>query len=128
MQPDSLLVTSDPRVESVLRRLLRDADMRLDVSPSHPAAHNLLASRKFHAILLDCDDLQAAEAFIKQLRQHPVNAGAIVFAILSGSARGGAAFRMGAHFVLDKPISTERGARTLRAAGSIIRARAEATA
>ncbi|HXE92050.1 MAG TPA: hypothetical protein VNK82_13920 [Terriglobales bacterium] len=115
-------------MESVLRRLLRDADMRLDVSPSHPAAQDLLASRKFHAILLDCDDLHAAEEFLKRLRQHPVNGRAIVFAILSGSAKGGAAFRMGAHFVLDKPISTERGARTLRAAGSLIRARAEATA
>lgn len=128
MQPDSLLVTSDPRVETVMRRLLRDADMRLDVSPSHPAARDLLAKRRFHAILLDCDDAEAASEFLAHLRQSPLNGRAIVFAILSGIHGGGAAFRMGAHFVLDKPISTERGARTLRAAGSLIRGRAEASA
>ncbi len=102
--------------------------MRLDVSPSHPAARGLLANRKFHAIFLDCDDWDAAGEFLAHLRQHPVNGRAIVFTILNGVNGGGAAFRMGAHFVLDKPISAERGARTLRAAGSIIRARAEATA
>jgi DNA-binding response OmpR family regulator len=120
MQPASLLVSRDCRVEELLRRLLEEADMAMDVSPSTSAARHLLGTRKFDAILVDCDDMDGAREVLLDLRQDPLNRRAIIFAILNGATSASGAFHMGAHFVLQKPISAERGARTLRAAAGII--------
>lgn len=82
-------------------------------------AVNVLTSRRFEAVLLDCD-LEGGMDLIEIVRQEPLNQRALVFAFVTGHAAAKEANRLGANFVLNKPINWEVAKRTLRAAYTMI--------
>jgi CheY-like chemotaxis protein len=84
----------------------------------------VLAEKKFDAVIVDCDDMDGSTRVLKAIRQVPSNKSTIAFAIVNGITSVRDAFSMGANFVLDKPLSVERAARSLRAAhGLMVRER-----
>ena len=116
----ALLLTRDQEILRVIRRVLDTVDIDLETVTSTDAARTTLAGQKFDAVLVDCDDVQSGCDVIRELRQGRSNAKSIVFAITNKITTVKNAFEIGANFVLEKPISVDRAARSLRAAHGLI--------
>ncbi|MGH9651405.1 MAG: PilZ domain-containing protein [Terriglobales bacterium] len=120
MVPQALLLSRDPDVLRLLRRLLDDASVHPHVSYSAVQATGLLRKLKFDSVIVDCEDLDRAGEFLSSLRHAPSSRRAIAIALLGGPYTVPTAFRLGANFALDKPLSLEHAARCLRAARGLI--------
>lgn len=116
----ALLLTRDQEVLRVIRRVLEAGTIELETVTSTDAARQTIERRKFDAILIDCDDVQSGCEIIRELRKGKSNAKSIVFAITNRVTSVKDAFAYGANFVLDKPVSADRAARSLRAAHGLI--------
>jgi CheY-like chemotaxis protein len=112
----SLLVCHDPGTVRVFRRALDDLSIALETATTAEAALQLLDRNKFDAVIVDCDDVAGGPAVLAGLKQSPSNKRAVVIAVINGTTNMRAAFEMGAHFTLDKPVGLERAVRSLRAA------------
>src|SRR5215475_492703 len=120
----ALLLTRDQEVQRVIRRVLETVTIDMESVTSTDAARQTISCRKFDAVLIDCDDVQAGCEVIKELRRGKSNSKSIVFAITNRVTSVKGAFELGANFVLDKPVSPDRATRSLRAAlGLILRER-----
>jgi DNA-binding response OmpR family regulator len=116
----ALLLTRDQEVLRIIRRALETVTIELETVTSTDAARQTIGRRKFDAVLVDCDDVQSGCEVIKEMRRGKSNSKSIVFAITNRITSVKEAFGFGANFVLDKPISADRAARSLRAAHGLI--------
>jgi len=116
----ALLLTRDQEVLRVVRRVLETVTIDMETVTSTDAARQAIGRRKFDAVLVDCDDVQSGCDVIRELRGGKSNAKAIVFAITNRITTIHDAFTIGANFILEKPISVDRAARSLRAAHGLI--------
>jgi len=117
MSLQSLLLSQDLDVVRVLRSTLEKLAIAVEVRPDARAGADLLASEKFDAIIVDCDDLAGGHAVLQILRSTPSNKSSVAFAILNGKrTTTQQAFEMGANFVLQKPLTTLNASRCFHAA------------
>jgi CheY-like chemotaxis protein len=124
MALETLLLSADREVIRVLHRVLQDLGIDLLLTPTANDAADLLARRKFDAVIVDCCGLPGATEIVPRLRQGNSNRSSIVFAVIGQDSTLRNAFGLGANFVLEKPLSPERGSRTFRAAlGLMVRER-----
>lgn len=120
MALQALLLSRDPEVQRILRRVLDTASIETQVCANPEQARMALSRRKYDALLVDCDDMADGPAIMRELRQGKSNKSCITFAVVHGKTTVQQAFEMGANFVLDKPISVERATRSVRAAQGLI--------
>ena len=120
MALQALLLSRDPEVHRTLRRVLDAANIDLDLSNDADQARHILLRRKYDALLVDCDDIPNGPLLLREMRQGKSNKSCIAFALVNGKTSIQQAFEMGANFVLDKPISADRVARSVRAAQGLI--------
>jgi CheY-like chemotaxis protein len=120
MALQALLLSRDRDVQRTLRRVLDAAniDVELSLSPEHARA--ALGRKKYDALLVDCDDTEHGADILREVRKGKSNKSCISFALVNGKTTVQQAFEFGANFVLDKPISPERAARSVRAARGLI--------
>jgi DNA-binding response OmpR family regulator len=116
MNLDSLLISGDADLLAVLRPALENISVDVKVCPEFHAGSDLLAKRKFDAVIIDCDDLHHGLALLKGLRQTQSNAKSVAFAVLNGKTTTQEAFHSGANFVLQKAVSPLHAARCFNAA------------
>lgn len=119
MAVTALLVSTDDESIRLLRRVLDEMGIAFDVSGDPAQAVNAVATNKYDAVIVDCDDLPGGVEVMRDLRRGASNKAAIVFAITNGTTVR-AAFDRGANFVLEKPIAPERAIRGLRAAHGLM--------
>jgi len=112
----SLLLCRDPDTLRIFRRALDDLGIGLEVATTAESALERLDRNKFDAIIVDCDDVAGGTDVLTGIQQAPSNKRAIAIAVINGATNMRAAFEMGAHFALDKPVTLERALRALRAA------------
>jgi CheY-like chemotaxis protein len=117
----SLLVCSDAQAVQVLSRILQDLDFGVECCGDVSMARARLADRHFDAVVVDCQDEQAAIELIAHARNTSANKTAIAIAVVSSQNEVREIFAKGANFVLYKPISRERAAHSLRAACGLMR-------
>jgi DNA-binding response OmpR family regulator len=120
MALQALLLSNDPEVHRTIRRVLDAANIDLDLSNSADQARQILLSRKYDALLVDCDDMPHGPMVLRELRMGKSNKSCIAFALVNGKTNIQQAFEMGANFVLDKPIALDRATRSVRAAQGLI--------
>lgn len=120
MALQALLLSRDPEVQRILRRVLDTASIETQICANPEQARMALSRRKYDALLVDCDDIADGPAIMRELRQGKSNKSCIAFAVVHGKTTVQQAFEMGANFVLDKPISVERATRSVRAAQGLI--------
>jgi CheY-like chemotaxis protein len=106
MTLESLLVCRDAEVVRVLRPTLEKLSIEVEVSAAARSGAEILSSAKFDAVIVDCDDLQGGVDVLRALRQNASNKTSVSFAILNGKTTTQQAFKMGANFVLQKPVTT----------------------
>jgi CheY-like chemotaxis protein len=116
MNLESLLISRDADLLGVVRPALEKISVNLDVCPESQAGNDLLAKRKFDAVIIDCDDLQNGFDLLRVVRQTQSNAKSVAFAVVNGKTTTQEAFRSGANFVLQKPLTPLHASRCFNAA------------
>jgi DNA-binding response OmpR family regulator len=116
MNLDSLLISRDADLLGVLRPALEKISVNIEVCEGFRAGSDLLAKRKYDAVIVDCDDLQNGFDLLGALRQTQSNAKSVAFAVVNGKTTTQEAFHSGANFVLQKPLTPLHAARCFNAA------------
>jgi c-di-GMP-binding flagellar brake protein YcgR len=120
MSLKSMVLCSDEKIVRVLRRTLGDLDIAVDLCSDSDAALRKLTRERFEAIIVDCGDAGSSEV-LRSSRSAPCNKHAVAVAIVEPSVGLKAVFGLGAHFVLYKPVSTERAKSSFRAARALMK-------
>ena len=121
MSLQALVLCSDEKIVRVLRRVLSDLEVAVQHCRNAETAIAHLTRKRFEAVIVDCEDALTAAEVLKSLRLAPGNKRAVAVAIIGGQTGLRAAFEMGAHFVLYKPVSMERAKVSFRAAHSLMK-------
>lgn len=120
MSLKSLVLCSDEKIVRVLRRVLGDLDINLELCSESEAALRKLTRQRFEAIIVDCEAKGASDV-LRSARSAPCNKFAVAVAIVEPEVGLRAAFGLGAHFVLYKPVSSERAKSSFRAARALMK-------
>ena len=120
MNLNALVLCSDEKIVRVLRRTLGDLEIGVELSSDADAALRQLTRRRFEAIIVDCVGEGSPEV-LRSARNAPCNKQAVAVAIVDPIIGLKAAFELGAHFVLYKPVSIERAKSSFRAARALMK-------
>jgi c-di-GMP-binding flagellar brake protein YcgR len=120
MSLKALLLCSDAKIVRVLRRVLGDLDIAVELCADADSALRKLTRQRFEAIIVDCAD-DGANDVLKSARSAPCNKQAVAVAIVEPIVGLKAVFDVGAHFVLYKPVSSERAKSSFRAARALMK-------
>jgi CheY-like chemotaxis protein len=115
MTLEALVVSRDPDTLRVLRSALGKLDITVEVCTGVEAASEILAAKKFDAIIIDCDDMHGGLEVLKQVRRERSNKSSVTFAVLNGVTDVRTVFQLGAGFVLQKPITITNALRSFHA-------------
>ena len=121
MNLQALVLCSDEKIVRVLRRVLNDLEIAVELCSDAELAIQKLSRRRFEAVIVDCEDSEVASQILKAARHAPSNKKAVAVAIIDEQSDVRAAFGLGAHFVLYKPISAERAKCSFRAARALMK-------
>jgi DNA-binding response OmpR family regulator len=117
---ESLLLSRDAEVFRVLRATLEKLSIEIEVCQEAKKASDILISRKFDAVIVDCDDMPGGVGVLEGLRATPSNKNSVTFAIVNERTSTQEAFGMGVNFVLHKPLSVLNTSRCFNAALSFM--------
>lgn len=120
MSLKSLLLCSDEKIVRVLRRVLGDLDIAVELCTDADSALRKLTRHRFEAIIVDITDDGASDV-LRSARNAPCNKQAVAVAIVEPIIGLKAVFGFGAHFVLYKPVSSERAKSSFRAARALMK-------
>src|SRR5580692_5901452 len=121
MSLQALVLCSDEKTTRVLRRILSDLEIAVELCGDADSAVRKLTRRRFEAVVVDCDDEDMAAQALKSVRSAPCNKRSIAVAMIDSQTAVRSAFALGAHFVLYKPISAERARTSFRAARALMK-------
>src|SRR5579863_9945255 len=121
MSLQALVLCSDDKIIRVLRRVLSDLEIGVELCTDADSSVRKLTRRRFEAVVVDCNDEDMAAQVLKSVRSAPCNKRSIAVAMIDGQKAVRSAFALGAHFVLYKPISTERARTSFRAARALMK-------
>jgi CheY-like chemotaxis protein len=121
MSLQALVLCSDDKILRVLRRVLSDLEIGVELCADADSAVRKLTRRRFEAVVVDCNDEDMAAQALKSVRSAPCNKRSIAVAMIDGQKAVRSAFALGAHFVLYKPISAERARTSFRAARALMK-------
>lgn len=120
MSLKSLLLCSDEKIVRILRRVLGDLEIDVELCAHSDTALRKLTRQRFEAIIADLTDDGAIEV-LRSARTAPCNKQAVAVAIVEQIVGLKAVFEIGAHFVLYKPVSIERAKTSFRAARALMK-------
>jgi DNA-binding response OmpR family regulator len=121
MSLQSLVFCPDEKIVRVLRRVLSDLEIAVERCSDADSAIRKLTRQRFEAVIVDCTDEDLASQVLKSARSAPCNKHAVAVAIVDGTTKLRSAFELGAHFVLYKPISSERAKASFRAVRAMMK-------
>src|SRR5215813_14540476 len=121
MSLKSLLVSSDEKTVRILRRVLSDLDIGVEHCDTSEPAIRRITRQRYEAIIVDCSNPEEASTLLRSAKAAPANNRAIAIVLVESGLgmRGG--FEIGAHFVLHKPISSERAKASFRAVRALMK-------
>src|SRR5215471_16942045 len=120
MSLKSLLLCSDEKIVRVLRRVLGDLEIEVELCLNSDAALRRLTRQRFEAIIADLTD-DGANEVLRSARTAPCNKQAVAVAIVEPIVGLKSVFDIGAHFVLYRPVSSERAKSSFRAARALMK-------
>jgi c-di-GMP-binding flagellar brake protein YcgR len=120
MNLKSLVLCSDEKIIRILRRTLGDLEIGVELCGDADAALRKLTRQRFEAIIVDCAGEGSSEV-LRSARSAPCNKQAVAVAIVEPAVGLRAVFDIGAHFVLYKPVSSERAKSSFRAARALMK-------
>jgi CheY-like chemotaxis protein len=119
MEVRSLVVCPDAETLAVLVEGLKKVEVTPIACQTDLAALDLLWQERFDAVIVDCDALSNGMELVKVVRLASGRT-SVLLALVTGEAGLKKAFENGANLVLEKPLTAQSVARTLRAARSLM--------
>jgi CheY-like chemotaxis protein len=120
MNFSSLLVCSDERALRVLSNVLSELEIDVEHCPDYASATKKLAQHSFEAVIVDCKD-EHGFALLGGVRSGKQNSKSMAIAIIEARTNLQTAFKLGANFVVFKPISSEKAKSSFRAARALMK-------
>lgn len=121
MKLQSLVFCSDEKILRILRRVLGDLEITIDLCAEADTAIHKLTRQRYEAIIVDCADERTASQVLRSARTAPCNKRAVAVAVLDATGAMRSAFEQGAHFVLYKPLTNEKAKASFRAARALMK-------
>jgi CheY-like chemotaxis protein len=120
MTLSSLLVCGDKAAVEVLRHVLEELDIQVELCEDAVRAAVRLAQERFDVIILDCETQAGVVALLHESRSSRLNDSTLTVVVVAGQESIREMFSLGVNFVLYKPVSHERALSTLRAAQTVL--------
>src|ERR1700687_5723049 len=117
----ALVVCPDQDSAGLLTLILSELGMAAEHTASISRGLELVDSQHFDAIVLDYRADRSSEEFFARLRQSAKNRASMLIAVVDGEFNARPVFGLGAHFILYRPLSSERTRISLRAARNLMR-------
>jgi DNA-binding response OmpR family regulator len=121
MSLQALVLCADEKVVRVLRRVLSELEIGMELCADAESSIHKLTRRRFEAVIVDCADQRTASRVLRSARSAPVNKRAVAVAIVGAQSALGDARDLGAHFVLHQPLSPERAKTSFRAVRALMK-------
>lgn len=115
MALQALVVSRDPNALDVLAQVCHDLSMDCRTAENPAEADTLLGSTWFDALVVDCDGMNGAKEVLSRSRRSSAKS-CTAFALVNGKTTVKDAFLLGANYVMEKPLDSERARMTLRSA------------
>src|ERR1700685_2824040 len=116
----SLVLCADEKIVRVLRRVLGDLEIAMELCGDAESALRRLTRDRFEAIMVDCAGTGSSDV-LRSARNAQCNKRAIAVAVVDTAIGLRSVFDLGAHFVLYKPVSGERAKSSFRAARALMK-------
>ena len=100
--------------------MLDELGLGPEVCSAPDNALDLLQSRKYNPVIVDCDQMDADGKLLRGLRESAANRDSIALGIISDEGGVSDAFALGANLVIHKPVDAEEAGRILRTARSLV--------
>jgi TonB family protein len=121
----ALLFCPDEKLARIVSQVFSELDFAIEPVHEPFAAVKRLMTRRFDAIVVDCENEQNASLLFKSARNSSFNQSSLAIAVVEGQAGVAKAYRIGANLVLTKPINVEQAKGTLRVARGLLRKNAD---
>jgi len=121
MNLQALVFGADEKVVRVLRRVLSELEIGMELCADAESASHKLTRRRFEAVIVDCTDAGTASRVLRSARSAPCNKRAVAVAIVGAQTGLGGSRDLGAHFVLHQPLSPERAKNSFRAVRALMK-------
>ncbi len=120
MTLSSLLVCADKASVEVLRHVLEELGIQVELCSDNVRAAVRLAQERYDLIILDCETQAGVVALLHESRSSRLNDATLTVVVVAGQESIREMFSLGVNFVLYKPVSHERALSTLRAAQAVL--------
>jgi CheY-like chemotaxis protein len=120
MTLSSLVVCADEASVQVLKRVLEELDIQVELCVDAVRTAVRLAQEHFDLIILDCETQKDVMSLLHESRTSRLNDQTLAVAVVAGQESIREMFSLGVNFVLYKPVSYERALSSLRAARTVL--------
>ena len=121
MTLSALLVCVDDKAADVLRRVLKELDIRVESCPDFARAAIRTAQERFDVVIVDSVSTADVTWLLRETRSSRVNDATLAVAVVNSQESIKELFSLGVNFVLYKPVAYERALSSLRAARAVMR-------
>ncbi|HZQ95702.1 MAG TPA: PilZ domain-containing protein [Candidatus Sulfotelmatobacter sp.] len=121
MTLSALLVCVDEKAAEVLRRVLKELNIRVESCPDFARAAIRTAQERFDVIIVDGAPSKDVTWLLRETRSSRLNDAILSVAVVNSQESVRELFSLGVNFVLYKPVAYERALSSLRAARSVMR-------
>jgi DNA-binding response OmpR family regulator len=121
MSLQALVFCADEKVIRVLRRVLSELEIGMELCADAESAIHKLTRGRFEAVIVDCADPGIASRVLRSARSAPCNKRAVAVAVVGAQTALGGSRDLGAHFVLHQPLSPERAKTSFRAVRALMK-------
>jgi CheY-like chemotaxis protein len=116
----TLLVCADEAAVDVLRRVLQELGMKVELCTDAVRAAVRLAQERFDLIVLDCKTQRDTTGLLLESRSSRLNDSTLAVVVVEGQESIREMFSLGVNFVVYKPVAYERALSSLRAAQAVL--------
>jgi CheY-like chemotaxis protein len=120
MTLSTLLVCADAAAVDVLRRVLEELGMKVELCADAIRAAVRLAQERFDLIVLDCKKQKDTIGLLLESRSSHLNNSTLAVVVVEGQESIREMFSLGVNFAVYKPVAYERAMSSLRAAQAVL--------
>jgi CheY-like chemotaxis protein len=120
MNLSSLLVCADEASAQILREVLTELNIRVELCKDSVRAGVRLAQQHFDLLILDCENESAVTDLLRESQSSRGSGANLAVVVANGQDKVREMFTLGVNFVLYKPMTRERAMSTLLAAQTVL--------
>ncbi len=121
MNLSALLVCTDQAAADVLRSVLAELSIGVELCPDFPRAGIRLAQDRFDVLIVESPSQRDMVNLLRETRVSRINESTLAVVVVTGQEMTREMFSLGVNFVLYQPVAYDRALSSLRAARAVMR-------